>query len=392
MLIIIVVLLFTVVWLSWKLLAFYGVETIGSVEAPSSAEMVPLPLLAAERPRNVVLMIADGAGLNHFTVSRIHFAGPDGRLAVDRMPVVGLATTHSANRLVTDSAAAATALATGHKTVNGHVGLDAEDQPLRTFFDDAKAVGKSTGIVVTSPVTDATPAAFYAHARDRGLQDDLALELPASGMDVVLGAGYRAFVPEAKGGGRLDGRDVIAEAAGQGYRLVRTRDELLAQIDAPEKLLGLFRVIDIAAGGKGPSLKEMTELTLERLDRNPAGFALMVEGSLIDDESHARHLPATLQEVLSFDQAVLGALAFAQRRQDTLVVVTSDHETGGLLIKDPVFDKPGLELSASWNAGVRRADHTGGVVAVYAYGPGALAFGGSYDNTDIAKKIAALLR
>jgi alkaline phosphatase len=373
--------------LGWRVAKDYGTETLPSLTAPGRPDMAPLSASASARPRNIVLMIADGAGVTHYTAARIYLVGRDGKLAVDLMPVVGLVTNHSANRLVTDSAAAATAMATGHKTNNGFIGFDPDGQPMHTFFEDARAGGKSTGIVVTTEITDATAAVFYAHVKDRRFEEEVAEQLPGSGLDLVLGSGYWEFIPESKGGARLDGKDLIPEISKHGYHMVRTRSELLAAGQDNSKLLGLFRPSEIAAGGSGPSLHEMVDVALERLNRNPQGFVLMIEGSLIDTESHARNIRGALAEMQGFDQAVLSVLKFAQRQQDTLVVVTSDHETGGLLIKDPVIGQPDLDLKTSWNSGLRKASHTGGMVALYSYGPGSADFAGTYDNTAIAQKI-----
>lgn len=377
--------------LGWRVAKDYGTQTLPSSTAPGQPNRAPLTATGNIKPRNIILMIADGAGVTHYTAARIYLVGRDGQLAVDLMPVVGLVTTHSANRLVTDSAAAATAMATGHKTNNGYIGFDPDGQPLHTFFEDAKAAGKSTGVTVTTDISDATPAAFYAHVKDRRFNEEIAEQLPGSGIDLLLGSGYSEFTPESKGGSRLDGKDLIPEVLKHDYHIVRTRAELLASGGDNGKLLGLFRPSEIAAGGSGPSLHEMVEVALERLNRNPKGFVMMIEGSLIDFQSHARNIRGTLGEMQTFDQAITSVLKFAQRQQDTLVVVTSDHETGGLLIKDPVIGRPGLDLKTSWNSGLWKASHTGGMVALYSYGPGSADFAGTYDNTAIGQKIIRAL-
>jgi alkaline phosphatase len=377
--------------LGWTVYRGYQVEPVPVARSGSSPTQA-LPPLAGDTPRNIILMIADGAGVNHYAAARLHKQGPEGRLAVDRMPVVGLINTHSANRIITDSAAAATAMASGVKTDNGLVGLDPAGKPLRSSFDDARSAGKATGIIVTSSVTDGTPAAFYAHTRERGLEDDIALALPTSGIDLVLGAGHQYFLPESKGGRRQDTRDVLAEMKANGYRIARTQQDFDREIAAPGKLLGLFRITSIAAGGEGPSLGDMLKASLQRLDSHSAGFVLMVEGSLIDDSSHIRDTAGTLAEMEAFDSAVAEALVYAAERGDTLVIVTSDHECGGLLIEDPMHGAIDGSLSLQWNTGLRRTSHTGGMVPLYAYGPGAARFAGTHDNTDIAKFMRAMLR
>lgn len=377
--------------LVWKLVDSYRLDALEVPESQARVEKLPLTPIADGKPRNIILMIADGAGLNHYAAARIHLAGRNGHLAVDGMPYVGLVTTHSADRIITDSAAAATAMASGSKTSNGLIGIAPDGKRLRSFFEDAQAGGRSRGIVVTTSVTDGTPAAFYAHSRDRSREDDIAVELADTGIELILGAGYPSFVPESDGGARQDRRDVLSELRKAGYLFARTREEFAGKAASPGKLLGLFRANEIAAGGKGPALKEMTTVALDRLNLNPKGFVLMVEGSLIDDSSHMRDIQSMMAEMASFDQAVAEALAFAGKHPDTLVIVTSDHECGGLLIEDPVYGEPGNGLDVQWNAGLRRASHTGGMVPLYAYGPGAAVFAGTYDNTDVARKIQAFL-
>lgn len=368
--------------------------SIAPTPAPASESVAtkPLPAVVADKPRNIVLLIADGAGFGHYAAARLHSAGVGGHLSVDRMPVIGLIETRSADRIITDSAAAATAIASGVKTNNGYVGVDPAGKPLSSFFEDARRAGKSTGIVATTSVVDGTPAAFYAHTRERSFEDEIAAALPKSGLDLVLGAGYPHFLPESKGGGRQDVRDVLSEMKAGGYLFARTREDLDRIAATPGKLLGLFRAHEIAAGGTGPSLSGMAEVALDRLAANPSGFVLMIEGSLIDDSSHLRDVGGMLAEMQAFDRAVGEVLAYAAKHGDTLVIVTSDHECGGLLIEDPMHGATDGSLYVQWNTGLRRTSHSGGTVPLFAYGPGAAAFAGTRDNTDIAKSVRAALR
>jgi alkaline phosphatase len=379
-------LLIAVAVLGTRLTGAYGAQTLSIGKAATPAHQLELDPDTAQKPRSVVLMIADGAGLSHFAAARIHLGGPGAHLAVDRMPIIGLMTTHSAHNLVTDSAAAATAMGSGHKTHTGYIGLDLEGKPLTTFFDTARAGGKSTGIVVSGWVTDATPASFYAHIADRRRGDDIAAQFVGAGVDIMLGWGYGDFAPEADGGSRYDQRNLVTELQHQGYTFVQSQQELSAASDAA-RLLGLFT----PNSASSPPLTTLTADALRRLERNPAGFVMMIEGSAIDDYSHERNIEATVDAVLEFDRAVATVLEFAERRKDVLVIVTSDHETGGLHIEDSSLTSTPAEMKTSWRAGIGETRHTGTPVVVYSYGPGALAFRGSYDNIDIARKISVLL-
>jgi alkaline phosphatase len=285
---------------------------------------------APTEPRNLVLFVGDGLGPAYVTMART-FRGE--ALALDSL-LVGSAGTGSADSYVTDSGASATALACGVLTYNTAIGVDPEKRPRRSILEAAQAAGKATGLVATSRVTHATPAAFAAHVRHRDREDEIAEQLLAKRIDVILGGGARHFLPREEKLGRKDGRDLLHAARGAGVVVVRDRAELFAAPPAAARLLGLFApshmtwVLD--RGPDEPSLVEMTKVALERLSRNPRGFFLMVEGSRIDHAGHAHDAAAALHEVLEFDAAVALAVEFARGDGRTLVAVTADHETGGL--------------------------------------------------------------
>ena len=335
--------------------------------------------------RNVIFMIGDGMGMVQIAAARIYAVGPDRLLNIDRLPVTGLVKTHSANQLITDSAAGATALSTGVKTNNGVIGLSPQGDTLQTVLERLKREGKATGLVVTSTITHATPAGFAAHVSSRKNEPKIAEQLLRNRVNVLLGGGRMFFLPEsAKGSKRPDNRDLLAEAVRGGYQVVETRDQLAAA--RGPFLLGLFAAGGLTTKPPEPSLAEMTAKALDILSQNPRGFFLMVEGSQIDWACHANDANYEVRQMLLFDQAVGKALDFARRDGHTLVVITADHETGGMAINGG--SRSGRPLAIAWTT----THHTGVNVPVFAYGPGAGAFSGVHDNTEIPRILARLLR
>jgi len=360
-----------------------------------------LPAIPAERPRNVVVFIGDGMGLGQVSTARIRAVGPDGRLWMERMPVTGIVLTHSANSLVTDSAAAATAMACGIKTDNNIIGRD-PNKPYRSILELARQRGLRTGLVVTKSITDATPAGFAAHVRHRDMQTVIAVQLLASRVDVMFGGGKAYFLPrDVTGSKRRDRRDLLEQARQAGYQYV---EDLSGVKDCYHMVLGLFAMEAMTTMPPEPSLAEMTKAAIGVLDSAKdcnglglakPGFLLMVEGSQIDTACHSNHLETMIRQLLLFDMAVKAGIEFASKDGQTLVLVTADHETGGLQIvpapaakgtkdEDEVQTR---QLQTAWTNKV----HTGQPVPLYAYGPGALLFTGVLDNTDIPKRLCGLL-
>ncbi len=323
-----------------------------------------VPALGEEAADSAILLIGDGMG-----PLQIHLARKDPGLALgmERMPHSGIVTTRSADRDVTDSAAAGTALATGRKTNNGMVGVAPDGRRLETILERARAAGKSTGIISTDALHGATPASFAAHVESRGEREKIAAQIAASGADVMLAFWKGWFVPKSAGGEREDGRDLVAEMSGAGYRVVFTGEELRQA--KGDRIVGLFE------DDTGPSLAQMVSAALARLGKNPKGFFLVVEEARIDWECHDNKLEPAVERVRSLDAAVLTALEFARKDAATLVVVTADHETGG------------LQPDGSFATG----GHTNTPVRVFAFGPGGERFTGQMDNTDIPKRIAEVL-
>ena len=356
--------------------------TMVAVAALAFTSLTPsLAQIPVRAARNVILMIGDGMGTAQVEAGRQRAASAGRHLAMDSMPVTSLVTTTSVGGGVTDSAAAATAMATGRKTVNGRLGIDAGGNRLTTIAESVKAAGGLIGLVTNCSITSATPAAFVVHLPDRDMGRDIARAMVDARPDVALGGGAALFVPTLF----ERARPALYTALESGYTVVMEMDEFEAASSLP--LLGLFAMTDMPYEldrdpVEEPSLRRMTEKALALLagSSGDAGFFLMVEGGRIDHACHAMDGIRLAAEVTSFDDAVSAALEFARDRGDTLVIVTADHETGQLQVTGDgrlVFGSDG---------------HTDAPVPLFAEGPGQEWLGmGSLDNTDIAKLIARAL-
>jgi alkaline phosphatase len=339
------------------------------------------PLVATAtgaRPKNIILLVGDGMGAGALQLTSLHQHQVDGALVLQRFPVAGYCTTNSLPDKVTDSAAAATALATGHKTDNGSIGLTPDNRRLTPFTELAQRAGRRIGLITSDALTGATPAGFYAHVDTRGSYQGVADDAARCGYDILIGnANARGwFLPKAAGGQRADQRDVIAEMTAGGYQVCESPDAFAA-LPAGRRALGFM------AKGTLDSetcLAQLTETALGRLSQGDQGFFLMVECAITDGGGHGNNPDLTVRGTLQVDWAARAAAEYARRHGDTLVIVTADHETGG--------------LSALRNDRLRityaTTSHTGAPVPVFAYGPGAERFGGKLDNTDIARRISQL--
>jgi len=354
----------------------------------------PYPLTSGTKVRNVIVCIGDGMGINTVTLAGMKIGGPGGKLHIDRLPVTGLARTYSANSLVTDSAAGGTALACGIKTNSGMIGMVPDEKEYCTILEAAQAQGMATGLVVTCTMSHATPASFGSHVKSRKSEPLIAEQLIANRINVLFGGGRKYFLPQSvPGSGRKDDIDVLAQAREAGYIYVETSSELRAAHDS--HVLGLFQLDALRTAGPEPTLAQMTQKAIRLLrhaSRESAtgkrGFFLMVEGSQIDWECHSNKTKGAIRQTLLFDQAVEAAVDFALKDGRTLVLVTTDHETGGMaLVGGGDEDKADPELGVRWST----KGHSGAPVGIWALGPGATRFTGVQDNTDVPRKIAQLL-
>ena len=323
-----------------------------------SAGLVLLPASGlAGQAKNIILMIGDGMGPSHFGAAWLYsnrVLGKELRMVeVMKSGRTGYMVNDTADAIVTESAAAATQMACGVRVPARALGMGSDGKtPCQTVLELAKARGMATGLVTTSGITDATPGAFAAHVPHRSDEASVAGQELQLGVDVLLGGRKQFFVPEAAGGKRKDGRDLLAEARRAGYAVVGTAGEL-RQAAGP-KILGLFNMGNMAyevdrAKTAEPSLAEMAAKTLEVLSKNSKGFFAMIEGGRIDHAAHRNDAAATIRDVLAFDDAVGVALDFQRKNPDTLLIVTADHETGGMALIGHSKDSKeyvGIDLSA----------------------------------------------
>lgn len=335
-----------------------------------------------EKVDKVILLIGDGMGLDATAAWMVYrnYAPT----AFDRAQFVGICKTYSANNRVTDSAAAATAMGTGHKTVNGRLGMLPDSTVVENLGELAKANGLSLGIVVSSYVQDATPAGFYAHVLQRGdrsgIDDDIIRLRP----DVLVGGGRKYMTHE-----KYVKENKLEKAIAAGFTYVSSPDEFYRTDKTP--ILGLFSEEGFPMVGEHDEgyLKDAMEHTLEILGRNKKGFFAMIEGSDIDHAAHANNTEQLMLEIEEFDQAVNAAMDYADTHKGTLVLVVADHETGGMAL--PSGSKDFTKGDSGVDVKYITTGHTGSPVVLYAYGASAWQFSGVMENTDVFKKIKRVL-
>jgi len=279
--------------------------------------------------KNVILLIGDGMGVSTMSLARWYKDGQP--LSWDQY-VCGLVRTYSADEPITDSAAAATAMATGHKTKTGFLSVLPDEMnraPVATVLEGARLSGKSTGLVVTCNLQHATPAAFAAHYPRRSDYETICEQIVYNQVDVLLGGGLKYFT------GRKDREDLLQVLKQKGYMIITSPEELKSA--SSSRLAGLFAEVDLSYDldrdpTREPSLAEMTETAIKNLSRNKKGFFLMVEGSKIDWANHDHDPVGSVADMMAFDRAVKVALDYALKERNTAVIVVADHSTGGLTI------------------------------------------------------------
>ena len=329
-----------------------------------------MPLVQKETtrpPKKIILLIGDGMGINHTTIGRFHLGGPNFNMGVDRMPIHGMVTNHSFNSLYIDSAASATAWATGTRTINGFIGVDHKKRNVTNITELLATHDYISGLVATSSLTHATPAAHYAHVDSRYKEEEIASQLMTSDIRIALGGGQEFFNLEEN----------------ESATIILNPEQLEDKVLGSQRIIGLFAQDGIKRS-VGPTQLAMSKSALSFLEKNSecGKYFLMSEGSQIDWASHDNDLPAMLVELADFNDTVNYMLDFASARDDVLVIVSSDHETGGLTLLDQEKDY----VISKWNTD----SHSLNQVAIYAYGPGASQFAGKVDQTEIFAKIADL--
>ncbi len=364
-----------------KLLLILALLSVACTPRNSSFEPAPAgeaPLKT--RPRNVILMIGDGMGLAQITAG---IYANNNRLHLERCTITGLHKSYAANDLVTDSAAGATAFASGIKTNNGAIGVDVNGKAVKTILEEARQHGLATGLIATSTITHATPAAFIAHVPSRDLEEDIAVFFLDSGIDLFIGGGKKFFDHREK-----DNRDLLQNLQRKGYFISHYAEKKLAAITLdPAKPFGYFTAdgSPLTADEGRDYLEPASRMALPFLARRSnKGFFLMIEGSQIDWGGHDNDTRYIISEMLDFDRAIGAVLDFAEADGRTLVIITADHETGGFSIN------PGSSMDTI--VGAFTTDlHTAALIPVFAFGPGAELFGGVYENTAIFHKMRQAL-
>ncbi|MCD2259518.1 alkaline phosphatase [Psychroserpens luteolus] len=338
------------------------------------------------KAKNVILLIGDGTGLSQIS-SAFYFKETSPNYA--RFKTIGLIKTSSSRQDVTDSAAGATAFASGVKTYNGAIGVADDSTEVKTLVEIVSPQNIKTGVISTSSIQHATPASFYAHAINRGLYEDIAADMVASDIDFFAGGGTRFFNE------RKDGKNLLEDLKAKGFGINTTALDDFSGIKDYSKmayLLAKTHMDSIGGNGRGDFLPKATELGMQFLSKDPdyPNFFIMIEGSQIDWGGHANDASYLIAELIDFDNAIGKALDFAEKDGNTLVIVTADHETGGFTLSASTKTREDGSTYSDYSevAGTfSTKGHSATLIPVFAYGPGSEAFAGIYENTEIFHKI-----
>lgn len=356
-------------------------EKVTSYTCPTPYETVEVAQPAkGKTPKNIIFMIGDGMGLEQVSTA---WTANRGKLNMEKMPYVGLQRTYCLNWLVTDSAAAGTALATGSKTNKGMIATLPDGTELNSMMDLAQSVGKRTGVVVVCRLNDATPATFCCNDPDRDEAEAITADYLNCGVDFIAGGGMDYWRTE-----RTDGRDIFAEIGQKGYNTYESVEALMDAEELPvAAVLAPLELPSALSGERGDMFRQMTAKSLEMLSKdNEEGFVLMVEGSCIDDWLHANRVDAAVEEILDFDRVVGDVLQWAEKDGETLVVVTADHATGAMTLLWGDIAAGTVEVNFA-NEG-----HNGMMVPFFAYGAGAEKFDGVMENIELSKTISSFIK
>lgn len=328
-----------------------------------------------KKVKNIIFMIGDGMGLEQISAAWVCNGG---KLNLDNFTNVGIQRTYSANKLVTDSAAAGTALATGHKTDNGMISMTPDTVAVKSLAEVAMEKGKRAGAAVTCRVNDATPAVFFSHTATRKNQEDIVEQMANSGVYFLSGGGTKFWRD------REDGKDITEVVKAKGYSYVETKEDLMAVQNGP--VVALMDSYELKPSlDRGDILPASVAKALDLLD-NRKGFFLMVEGSMIDDGGHDNKAGHTMEEIFDFDKTIGLVLEWAAKDGETLVIVTGDHATGGMTLLSGDIDDKRIRVNFSTTG------HNGIALPVFAWGPHSEDFVGIYENTELSDRIRALIR
>jgi len=331
-------------------------------------------------PKNVILLIGDGMGLTQIS-SAIYASST--RLALEQFPVVGFHKSYSSSDLITDSAAGATAFACGVKTFNSAIGLKKDSSKCYTILEEAEQRGLATGLIATSTLVHATPASFAAHQPNRIYYEEIAADFLNLEIDLMIGGGQQYFENR-----ETDKRNLVRELKEKGYHVESYQNREITDFAISAKTNLVYFSADKHPGTVSTGrnyLPYAAKLGVKYLEkRNENGFFLMIEGSQIDWACHAGDGKLTIKETLDFDRAISEVLQFAQQRGNTLVIVTADHETGGMAIQEGSTTK---KIVAEFTTN----GHTAALIPVFAFGPGSELFRGIYENYEIYNKMKEAL-
>lgn len=334
-------------------------------------------------PKNVILLIGDGTSLSQIS-SAFYFK--DTAPNYGRFKHIGLINTSSSRQDITDSAAGATAFASGVKSYNGAIGVADDSTEVATLVEIVSPLHIKSGVISTSSITHATPACFYAHALNRNFYEEIAADMAVSDIDFVAGGGITNFTK------RKDGKNLLTDLANKKFKIDTTALGNFDAIKTESKVAYLLAAehMPAKAKGRGDFLPEATDLGIQFLNKDDSNFFLMVEGSQVDWGGHANDSDYLISELIDFDNAIGKALDFAKRDGNTLVIVTADHETGGFTLASTIKKNAEgktysdyKEITGTFSTG----GHSATLIPVFAYGPGAEAFSGVYENNEIFHKI-----
>jgi alkaline phosphatase len=332
---------------------------------------------AQNKPKNIIFMVGDGMGVSQIYAG---LTANKGSLNLEQFKVIGFHRNQASDNYVTDSAAGATAFATGKQTYNGAIGLDSLKQPSVTILELAEQKGLATGLVTTCDITDATPSSFIAHQLKRSMHEEIAADFLKTDVDVVIGGGRKYFET------RQDKRNLLDSLRKKNYQVLGDIQSMASVHQG--KLVNLYADENPVkmSEGRGDALLKSTQKAIELVGTNKKGFFVLIEGSQIDWGGHANDAPYAIAEMIDFDSSIGWVLDFARKNKETLVVITADHETGGMALMG------GNMQNGEVKAAFTTKGHTGQMIPVFAFGPGAEDFNGIYHNYDLFSKMRGALR
>ena len=328
------------------------------------------------KTKNIILIIGDGMGLPQIQAAMDKSSDI---LFFEKFKHIGFSKTRSGSNYITDSGAGGTAISAGKKTYNGAIGVGMDSLPLKTILEYAEDAGKSTGLVATCAITHATPASFIAHQKSRYLYEEIASDFLNTEIDIFIGGGRNYFNL------RSDNINLLDSLGERNYQVCASLDEIDLNNNKNIACLLDTNHLPPRQYGRKNMLAESTEIAIRKLNQNEKGFFIMIEGSQIDWGGHANNFDYVTTEVLDLNEAIGKALSFAEKDGNTLVIVTADHETGGLTLIDGDLNQHTITSHFS------TPNHSGVMVPVFSYGPGSEQFLGIYENTEIFEKMKTLL-